>query len=117
MKNLFITNIKLNNIISDIKKNNNCEILIVKKNFNDVLKNKTKQFSKIILFTEKILPRNSEIYKTISNFIKNEKCSFIEIGHNKSKVPKDKASSSALINGSGNNTMLIVEKIIEMPNV
>ena len=40
MKNLFITNTKLNNIISDIKKNNNCEILIVKKNFKDVLKKK-----------------------------------------------------------------------------
>ena len=112
MKNLLIINSKLSDIFTELKKNNNCEILTVKKNLKEILKKKNEKFSKVILITEKILPRNSEVYKIISNFVKNEKSSFIEISCKKSQVPKDKASSNALINGSGNKTLLILEKII-----
>jgi hypothetical protein len=117
MKNLLIINSKLSAIITNLKKNNDCEILIIKKNLKEVLKKKTEKFSKVILITEKILPRNAEVYKTISNFINSKKSSFIEISHKKSLVPKNKASSNALINGSGKETLLILEKIIEMQNV
>ena len=117
MKNLLIINSKLSAIISNLKKNNNCEVLIIGKNLKEVLKKKTKKFSKVILITEKILPRNSEAYKIISKFIKNEKSSFIEIGQKKSQVPTDKASSKGLINGAGNKTLLILKKIIEIQNV
>ena len=113
MKNLLITNTKFNNLVSELKNVNNCEILIIKKNLKDLLKKKTRQFSKVILITEKILPRNSEVYKIISKFIRDEKSTFIEIGHKKSEVPKEKACSMALISGSGNKTMIILNKLIE----
>ncbi len=117
MKNLLIINSKLNATITNFKKNNNCEILIIRNNLKEILKKKAKKFSKVILITEKILPRNSEAYKTISNFIRSNKSSFIEISHKKSLVPNNKASSNALINGSGKKTLLILEKIIEIQNV
>ena len=70
---------------------------------------KTKQFNKVILITENILPRNSQIYKTIKEFINNENSFFIEIGI-KSKVPEDRAFSNALINGSGKTNQAYFEK-------
>ena len=72
MKNLLIINSKLNATITNFKKNNCCEILIIRKNLKN-FKKKNQKFSKVILITEKILPRNSEAYKTISNFIKSKK--------------------------------------------
>ena len=65
MKNLLIINSKLNQEINDFKKNNNCETLIIKKILKDIFEKKTKKFSKLILITENILPRNSDIYKYI----------------------------------------------------
>ncbi len=117
MKNLLIINSKLSSIITDLKKNNNCEILIIRKNLKEILKKIPGKFNKVILITEKILPRDSEVYKIISKFIKNDKSSFIEIGKEKSQVPTNKARSNALINGSGNKTLLILKKIIEIQNV
>ena len=117
MNTLLIINSNMSAITNNLKKNNCCEILIIRKNLKEVLKKKTKKFSKVILITEKILPRNSEAYKTISNFIKSKKSSFIEISHKKSLVPNNKASSDALINGSGKKTLLILKKIIEIQNV
>ena len=117
MKNLLITNNNLYKVVSEIKKSNNCEILVIKKNLKTALENNSKQFNKIILITEKILSRNSEVYKIISNYIKNKKSSFIEVGFKKSQVPLGKAMSKALINGSGRNTILILEKIIGSWNV
>lgn len=116
MKNLLIINTKLNSLISEIENISNCEILIIKKNLRDVLKKKPNEFNKVILITENILPRNSENYRTIKKFINNENSFFIEIGFKKSKVPEDKAFSNALINGSGKQTKLILEKIIDIKN-
>ena len=70
MKNLLIISSILKQEIKDFKKNNNCETLIIDKNLKDILKKKTKKFNKLILITEKILPRNSDIYKYIKNFTK-----------------------------------------------
>ena len=117
MKYLLITNNKLSKIISKVKKNDDFEIIIIKRNLKETLKKKTKKFSKVILITEKILPRNSEVYKIISNFTQNEKSFFMEISHSKCSISRDKASSNALINGSGSKTSLILEKIIKTHNV
>ena len=114
MKNLLITNLKKNKIEIDEKKIKNYEMLVITKNLKNILKKKTKQFSKVILITEKILPRNSEIYKTIKYFVKNENSYFIEIAYTKSKVSIDKTFSNALINGSGNQTKLVLKKLINI---
>ena len=43
MKNLLIINSKLSDIITNLKKNNDCEILIIKKNLKEVLKKKNRK--------------------------------------------------------------------------
>ena len=116
MKSLLIISSKLNHEINDFKKNNGCETLIINKNLKDILKKKTKKINKLILITENILPRNSDIYKYIKNFTNKEKMCFIEIGYYKSKVPLDKASSNALINGSEDKTNIILKKIVSEKN-
>jgi len=116
MKNLLIMNSILKQEIKDFIKSNNCETLIIDKNLKDILKKKTKKFNKVILITEKILPRNSDIYKHIRNFTNNEKMFFVEIGYYKSKVPLDKAASNALINGSEDKTNIILKKIVSEKN-
>ena len=116
MKNLLIISSKLNQIINDFKKSNNCEIFVIDKKLKDIFKKKTKKFSNVILVTEKILSRNSDIYKIIKNFTNNEKMCFVEIGYYKSKVPLDKASSNALINGSEDKTNIILKKIVSEKN-
>ncbi len=116
MNNLLIINDELKSLISEVSKINNCEILIIKKNFKDVLKKKKNKFSKVILITEKILPRKSETYMIVNEFVENKKSFFIEIGHKKSESLSDKALSNALINGSGNNTKIIIEKIVDVQN-
>ena len=116
MKNLLIINSKLNQKINDLKKYYNCEVLIINKNLKDILKKKTKKVSKLILITENILSRNSDIYKYIKNFTNKEKMCFVEIGYYKSKVPLDKAASNALINGSEDKTSIILKKIVSKKN-
>ena len=68
------------------------------------------------LFVEELVNEaiNKLSDKTVSD---EEKSSFIEISHKKSLVPNNKASSDALINGSGKKTLLILKKIIEIQNV
>ncbi len=43
MKNLLIINSKLSDIFTELKKNNNCEILTVKKNLKEILKKKKRK--------------------------------------------------------------------------
>ena len=114
MSSLLVIEKKLfENAISKIRRNKNCNIIIIQKNLLEVLKRKKIQVNKIILITEKILPRNSEIYKSIKSFIKDKKVFFVEIGYKKSIVSQDIAVSDALVNGSGNNTEMVLEKIIK----
>ena len=51
MKNLLIISSKLNQIINDFKKSNNCEIFVIDKKLKDIFKKKTKKFSNVILVT------------------------------------------------------------------
>ena len=94
-------------------KNKNCEILIIQDNLEKLLNEKKRNLDKLVLITENILARNSNIYKCIKNFIKNKKIFFAEVSYRKSKISKDKAFSDALISGSGVNTDSILEKIID----
>ena len=115
MKSLLVIDSKLiNDSILDFSKKNSCEIVIIEKSLSKTF-NKSK-FDKIILITEKILPRNSIIYKSLKKFVKKNKVFFVEIGYTKTKIATDKAFSDALINGTGNNTMSILKKIINIKN-
>ena len=116
MRNLLITAIKESKLGLDSEKKN-YEILMITKNLKKSLKKKTQKFSKVVLITENILSRKSEVYITIKLFLKNQNSSFIEIGYEKSKVSVNKAISNALINGSGKQTKLILEKLMSMKHV
>ncbi|MBF96686.1 MAG: hypothetical protein CFH34_01397 [Alphaproteobacteria bacterium MarineAlpha9_Bin4] len=114
MSSLLVIEKKLfENAINKIRRSKNCNIIIIQKNLLEVLKRKKIQANKIILITENILPRNSIVYKSIKSFIKNKKIFFVEIGYNKSTVSQEMAASDALVNGSGNNTEMVLEKIIK----
>ena len=112
MRNLLITAIKESKLGLDEKKKN-YEILMITKNLKKSLRKKTQKFSKVVLITEKILSRKSEVYVTIKLFLKNQNSSFIEIGYEKSKVSVNKAISNALINGSGKTDQTSPRKINE----
>ena len=89
----------------------NCEIVLLKDNLLEILAKKKGKFKKIILISQYILSRNSIVYKTIKDFIKN-KGIFIEIGYNKSNISSVKACSDAIINGSDINTENILKKLL-----
>ena len=117
MKSLLIFYGKFeNDLIKDFSKEKNCIMLIAKRSISQVLNKKKLNFDKIILISEKILPRSKAIYKDVIDHIKDKKVFFVEIGYKKSKVPKDKAFSDALINGTGNNLKNILKRIINNEN-
>tara|TARA_B100000029_G_scaffold388457_1_gene384663 strand:- start:682 stop:1038 length:357 start_codon:yes stop_codon:yes gene_type:complete len=117
MNNLLVIERKFcKNTIYNLCKKKNCEVIIIQNNLLEILNEKQRKINKLILITENILARNSDIYKWIKSYIRNKKIFFVEIGYKKSKIPQDKAISDALINGAGINTQSILEKIIDSKN-
>ena len=117
MNNLLVIEKKFcKNTIYKLCKKKNCEIIIIQNNLLEILNEKQRKVNKLILITDNILARNSDIYKCIKNYIRNKKIFFVEIGYKKSKISQDKAISDALINGAGINTENILEKIINSKN-
>ena len=113
MNSLLVIESKLcKNSIYKLCKKKNCEIITIQNNLLEVLNEKKRQLDKIILITENILARNSDVYKSIKSFIENKNIFFVEIGYRKSKISQDKAFSDAIVNGANINTESILEKII-----
>ena len=113
MSNLLIIENKLfKDSIVTICKKKNCEIVLLKDNLLEILAKKKGKLKKIILISQYILSRNSIVYKTIKDFIKNKGVFFIEIGYSKSNISSVKACSDAIINGSDINTENILKKLL-----
>ena len=102
MSNLLIIENKLfKDSIVTICKKKNCEIVLLKDNLLEILAKKKGKLKKIILISQYILSRNSIVYKTIKDFIKNKGIFFIEIGYNKSNISLYKESLHQFVSNLG----------------
>ncbi|MEC8100323.1 MAG: hypothetical protein VX089_03815 [Pseudomonadota bacterium] len=89
--------------IYEICHKNNCDIVFITKNLLEILRKKKKPINQIILITKKILPRKSNIYKSVKSFIKNKDIFFVEISIEKTRISQELSCSNAILNGIGRN--------------